>query len=627
MVPAVVEAYFEKVATGLIGLYDNRRQAITTAECFNIVDELRQTWEVELPRLIVKELNNDSQVYQSSADCKEKRRGQKCEAVHYLIFITFKLFNKASQVLSTIKKNEILSGQSTLALKKHHELVGAMLPHHEEDSVEKAGWRSNPAYDIYLEEAHQSVERTDFPDQRALEAALRVSIAKLISANKPKLQDCLKHLASIVALKGAALVRGWVIDRRFFYQIHCSNLIITFCVARLYLHRNVFQFKMLEHWNQISFTKTYDDFRYLIFCSLNSMLMLLSFCGEIATVRQILSENLQPALKPAFRKDFDIAMHALSTTGTIHPMFRHLQILASTTDYGSFYAKVYVVILQFIAAKKGQAHLSETLLLNLMHDLPVTNDVSKLSSAENKDYCKVISIVSTTILVPQYNAATDTPMERKQYCEAALFLGSKLRSLVKVDHLTRQEEADFWIESPFMELSNLRARIKETNIYNTLPLIRLPKLYEAAPPCQTTSTTQLTVALELAGIPIEVTGNPTVPLRAVVDGQSDSLEVHSKPASPNPIMPVQSRNNEVRPTLTRSMKVHELREILARRGLPCTGKKGELQLRVVGMAGYTLEKSLLKRHRSLSPLGLNNLNNKDAKRAREASDSDDADSD
>ena len=196
-------------------MYIGRRQAITTSECFNLVDELRKEWEKETPKLVLKELGKRDFVYSSKADARERKRGEKCEAVHYLIFITVKLFNKASQLLASIKKKETLAVDSGLIFQRHEvELPKQSIPE-AETLLEKAEWRQNPGFHMFLEEARQSVSKKAFADETMFKEALQGSIAKLVSTNKPNLHDSLKYLASIIALKDFAVEKCWHIERKF----------------------------------------------------------------------------------------------------------------------------------------------------------------------------------------------------------------------------------------------------------------------------------------------------------------------------------------------------------------------------------------------------------------------------
>ena len=114
-----------------------------------------------------------------------------------------------------------------------------------------------------------------------------------------------------------------------------------------------------------------------------------------------------------------------------------------------------------------------------------------MSTLEKNDYVKVISILVSTMLEPvtkQYDVPEEEGEERRHYCEAAVYLGSKLRCIMKGDKLTVDEEQMFWTKSTidgYMGLQEYCSDIKQWR--HILPRVLLPKwssetLANASPP-------------------------------------------------------------------------------------------------------------------------------------------------
>ena len=120
------------------------------------------------------------------------------------------------------------------------------VPNRDEDVAPgKERWRDNPSFNVVIGKARTSVQAFAFDNQAALIDAMNASIGKLIAANKPKLEDSLSYLASIIAMKELAATRGWEID------------------STRFLHREIFQYKMLEYWQLTGYLVTYEGVHWL----------------------------------------------------------------------------------------------------------------------------------------------------------------------------------------------------------------------------------------------------------------------------------------------------------------------------------------------------------------------------
>lgn len=189
--------------------------------------------------LIRKSLAVNNQVYPSKSCARGGIKGRRCEPVHFLIYIVYKLFNRAAQVLIQVRK--ALDNNAGINLENTGENFDTV-PNRDEDVVPgKEKWRDNPSFNVVIDKARTSVQAFAFDSQAALIDAMNASIGKLIAANKPKLEDSLSYLASIIAMKELAATRGWEID--------CTQ----------FLHREIFQFKMLEYWQVTGYLVMYED--------------------------------------------------------------------------------------------------------------------------------------------------------------------------------------------------------------------------------------------------------------------------------------------------------------------------------------------------------------------------------
>jgi hypothetical protein len=221
--PPAVDAVVEKVAGQIGKMYDTRRTALTMMECFRMVDDTRREWQQELPVSILKALRINNQVFASKSEARESSGGQECEAVHYLVYMVHKVYNRAAQVLATLKKRESFA---TLNDMKHQKSATAPIDETMPMGVITTGrtpltavitkvkWHDNPPISVALTTARNSVHCATFSDQEALERALTLTVAKLTTAPKPKLAECLQCLASIMALVELAGAKEWIIDGR-----------------------------------------------------------------------------------------------------------------------------------------------------------------------------------------------------------------------------------------------------------------------------------------------------------------------------------------------------------------------------------------------------------------------------
>ncbi len=153
--------------------------------------------------------------------------------------MVYKLFNRAPQVL--VRCRRVRNANSATCS------IVTPLEDRKEGTVEvvdvtdasgrvKEKWRDNPSFSLAVQKARSAVNAFRFDGQAALEMALDSTVTKLAFGNKPKLEETLGYLASIIALNEVAVTRGWEVERQHF------------------AHREIFQFKMLEYWQVTGYT-------------------------------------------------------------------------------------------------------------------------------------------------------------------------------------------------------------------------------------------------------------------------------------------------------------------------------------------------------------------------------------
>ena len=157
----------------------------------------------------------------------------------------------------------------------------------------------------------------------------------------------------------------------------------------------------------------------------------------------LLRNTLKAKLKPQLTE-----VEKQISAGNFEPFFALLQLVASQAEYASFYVKVFISLVHFFSEKNLEEEEEDpdeddVILLNLLRDLGISNE--KLSALENHNYIKVVSIVASTIVDGMVSpVSSTTPSLRTMYSAAAIFIGSRVKYLVKLDYLNSEEEYNFW---------------------------------------------------------------------------------------------------------------------------------------------------------------------------------------
>lgn len=216
-VPSLVDGIYEALKLKIEHAYevDKRRTAFTMIECENIVDEIREKWEKDIPLSVSRSLTVDNKVY-ASANERSNGAGNIVEAVHYLVYLVFKLYNRAAHVLHTIKKKEGFASLNadTITLSQQLEIKeGKSTGVTVEAEVESGTkWYDNPqaALLALIGKARKSVQLSmTMSTQGGCEKAIVLTVTKLIGSNKPNLAESLRAIASIIALREYAAARAW----------------------------------------------------------------------------------------------------------------------------------------------------------------------------------------------------------------------------------------------------------------------------------------------------------------------------------------------------------------------------------------------------------------------------------
>lgn len=219
-IPPLVEMIFEKVASTVTYHYEvgNRRTAFTLAECRQLVEPTREMWESELPPAIAKVLTVDNRVYASAAE-RSNGAGEVVEAVHYLVYLVHKVYNRAAFALYTLKKKSVSVSQNTdtIGLADAFTTHQALLTQSKEskDSEGDLKWHENPwaMLQRHLVNSRLSVKNAiTLRDLPSVERAITLSVTKLVGNNKLKLVEAIPYLASIISLKDHAATKGWTVN-------------------------------------------------------------------------------------------------------------------------------------------------------------------------------------------------------------------------------------------------------------------------------------------------------------------------------------------------------------------------------------------------------------------------------
>lgn len=224
---------------------------------------------------------------------------------------------------------------------------------------------------------------------------------------------------------------------------------------------------------KLNYSKDLQCYRADIFKGLNSLLMLVAIRDGKKGVQDLFTK-LQSAVKLPMKAKVAEADMELTCNGNIMPLFRILQDISAIGEMSSMYVDVFITLLKFFSKDTADNDEPETILLNLLRDLNISQ--GKMSTLESHGYMKVVSIISSTIIpgmiavVP--NSGTSTA--RARYPQAAQFIGSRLMYQIRVLDLTPDEEEKFWTESN--SLVNVCGVSALHSFRNMLPQFMLPKL-------------------------------------------------------------------------------------------------------------------------------------------------------
>lgn len=220
-VPAFVERSLATLSVRIDEEYKTgRRSAMTMKECQLLVEVVRCEWEANFPPQILSSLTADNRV---TTAVDKIGAGEPCEAVHYLIYIVHRLYNKAANTLTSLKRQEALAslGADSIALSDKFNTSKDTISNELSTAVESmmapGKWHDNPLNTllIYLEKARVTVINSHMTESRSCEMALTLSVAKLIGKSKPQLSEALQYLASIIALREYAETRKWKLDCKY----------------------------------------------------------------------------------------------------------------------------------------------------------------------------------------------------------------------------------------------------------------------------------------------------------------------------------------------------------------------------------------------------------------------------
>lgn len=273
----------------------------------------------------------------------------------------------------------------------------------------------------------------------------------------------------------------------------------------------------MEAWHCLTFKQDWNTYRFRIFQCINSMLIFLIFSRGTDSVSNLL-RTLEEACKPGHRKQLDAAKEKLMSVMDVEPLHCFLDMISRETldGYLHFYGRAYVSLVQFIAGVTDNITHHETILLDLLTDFVGRgHDGPQLSAAEKHDYNKVISIV-TSCFVESY-VPSKIGGVRSKYVDAAFFLGSRIRYLMDVDNLTRQQEAEFWHQSPIPTymLSQYCDDDDLRKYANIMPRVHLPKLqsnaHEYGDAADAEEEDHETPPLEAPTVVVEMTSTSSTP--------------------------------------------------------------------------------------------------------------------
>lgn len=178
----------------------------------------------------MKEINSNLQVYASKSDARNNQKGEPCEVSHCLIYVIHKLFNRAGSKFLKTKERDMPGVSNITALLKG-------LPTITNSNIEpvRGTWKKNPNLESTITAARLTLGKARYVSKEELETNIVLLERKLGPSKKPRLDECISTLSSVIVLLEIATARGWEIN------------------TGLLKHREILEFKMLEHWNRISF--------------------------------------------------------------------------------------------------------------------------------------------------------------------------------------------------------------------------------------------------------------------------------------------------------------------------------------------------------------------------------------
>lgn len=559
--PPIIDGIYERLKARMEHEYEveKRRTAFTMIECQNAVNQIRVEWEESLPVAVARSLTSENRVFASAAD-RSSKTGDVCEVVHYLVYLVFKMYNRASHILHSLKKKEAISltsDESMIASKVQKS--GEPSKESNESSV-SIKWYHNPHTVLckLVESARKSVYYSrSLYDEESCRNAITISVGKLMS--KPTLNESLELLASIIALKEYVQVKKW--------RLELTNM----------MHRNIFQFKMLEVWHLIDCKDDWNTFRTSFFKAINSILSLVLIVRPEITEPVV--KQLASVVKPSNRKEFDASCLALFSDRNIEPLFLFLEKTLATTpipEYMSTYSWLFVYLGQTLALQFDAVANHETVLLNLVEDLRI--DVKLMSALEKKDYVRAISITCSVIVgsINTPNTASGEENVRAKFAASTFFLCTRIGYLL---NRTTKDGNKFWHESPlpgyclidYCEETTLR-KVKKHSC-----LLRLPRFDDM--PCDESD-------FEILGPEENVsTSKSAVEEKKVSSTLDEDLHDATCATAVN----------------IRGLKIPALQKLLAEKHLSLIGKKRELQERLLTTGLYSMETPMKKRKVNLKP--------------------------
>lgn len=315
---------------------------------------------------------------------------------------------------------------------------------------------------------------------------------------------------------------------------------------------------MIETWHTIQYSKDWTNFRNDIFRGLNSLLVFFYWCRGADALNDLL-KFLLTSCKAGHRVQVNAAFDNLRD-GRVDLLHSLLEVVAreNSDTYRNFYAKAYVALVHFISGVEGSYAKHDTILLDLLTDTAARSEVTK-TDFENKGYVQVTSLISSAMLENTRSLQVEEGA-RKKYAEAATFIGTRFIYLLKIGTLTRKQEMEFWCDGP-VKGYRLAEYCENIGRYtNMFPRMNLPKYH-----------TDL------------VDDDDGAPDDAIAY-EDDDIPDDDMPDDDN--LPPADVSTTVESKSLQGMSVAKMREALTLKGIDASGKKRELQDRLVCSGEY-----------------------------------------